>query len=266
MGSEDTERQSLNVFRMRLLGATVIPVDGVSGKGTLHDAVNQAFRIWITELKTTHFVVGSVFGPHPYPTLVCTFQSVIGTEMRAQFLQMNAKLPDAVVACVGGGSNAAGIFYPFLEDLAVKLVDVEAGRDGPMAGHHAATLSMGSVGVLHGVKSYVLQDEDGQIQKTHSVPAGLDYPGVWPELASWKNSDRARSISANDMEALAAFSLLSRLEGIMPALESAHAVGGALRIAKEVGVGGDVVICLSGRGDKDLQTVADRLFTFGDDI
>ncbi|KAJ5655839.1 tryptophan synthase [Penicillium longicatenatum] len=259
MGAEDVRRQALNVFRIRLLGATVIPVAGAheGEKGTLRDAVNAAFRTWVTDLKTTHFVVGSVFGPYPYPTIVRTLQSVIGEETRAQFMEeMNGKLPDALVACVGGGSNASGMFYPFSKDEGVAFVGVEAGGDGVETGRHAATLGRGSVGVLHGVRTYVLQDDDGQITSTHSISAGLDYPGVGPELSSWKDSGRARFIAATDEDALDAFRLLSQTEGIIPALESAHAVAGAVRVAQELGPEKDIVICLSGRGDKDVQTVA----------
>lgn len=261
MGAEDVQRQALNVFRIRLLGARVIPVPGADGsKGTLRDAVNAAFRTWVTELKSTHFVIGSAFGPYPYPGIVRTLQSVIGEETRAQFSrEMEGRLPDAVVACVGGGSNAAGMFYPFVQDESVRLVGVEAGGDGEGIGRHSATLGRGSVGVLHGVRTYVLQDQDGQICDTHSVSAGLDYPGVGPELSSWKESGRASFISASDEDALAAFRLLSETEGIIPALESAHAVAGAVRVAKELGPDKDVVICLSGRGDKDVQSVAAML-------
>ncbi|KAJ5533200.1 tryptophan synthase [Penicillium frequentans] len=262
MGAEDVRRQALNVFRIRLLGATVIPVPGAheGEKGTLRDAVNAAFRTWVTDLKTTHFVIGSAFGPYPYPTIVRTLQSVIGEETRSQFMEeMDGKLPDALVACVGGGSNAAGMFYPFLKDEGVAFVGVEAGGDGIDAGRHAATLGRGSVGVLHGVRTYVLQDDDGQITSTHSVSAGLDYPGVGPELSAWKDSGRARFIAATDEDALDAFQLLSQTEGIIPALESSHAVAGAVRIAKELGPNKDIVICLSGRGDKDVQTVAAML-------
>ncbi|KAJ5674221.1 tryptophan synthase [Penicillium macrosclerotiorum] len=262
MGAEDVQRQALNVFRIRLLGATVVAVPGAhpGDGGTLRDAVNQAFRTWVTDLKTTHFVIGSAFGPHPYPTLVRTFQAVIGNEARAQFQEMNGgRLPDAVVACVGGGSNAAGMFYPFLQDQGVAMIGVEAGGDGIERGRHSATLSRGSVGVLHGVRTYVLQDDDGQITSTHSISAGLDYPGVGPELASWKESGRARFLSAEDGDALNAFRLLSQTEGIIPALESAHAIAGAVRVAKELGPGKDVVVCLSGRGDKDVQTVANLM-------
>ncbi|KAJ5286715.1 tryptophan synthase [Penicillium angulare] len=257
MGSEDVQRQALNVFRIKLLGATVIPVPGAKGeKGTLRDAVNAAFRTWVTELKTTHFVIGSAFGPYPYPGIVRTLQSVIGTETREQFQAEKGKLPDAVVACVGGGSNASGMFHPFLEDESVALVGVEAGGNGEEIGQHSATLGRGSVGVLHGVRTYVLQDEDGQISDTHSISAGLDYPGVGPELSAWKESGRASFIAATDEDALDAFRLLSQTEGIIPALESAHAVAGAVRVARELGPDKDVVICLSGRGDKDVQTVA----------
>lgn len=262
MGAEDVRRQALNVFRIRLLGATVIPVAGAheGEKGTLRDAVNAAFRTWVTDLKTTHFVIGSAFGPYPYPTIVRTLQSVIGEETRSQFMEeMDGKLPDALVACVGGGSNAAGMFYPFLKDENVAFVGVEAGGDGVDAGRHSATLGRGSVGVLHGVRTYVLQDDDGQITSTHSVSAGLDYPGVGPELSSWKDSGRARFIAATDEDALDAFRLLSQTEGIIPALESSHAVAGAVRVAKELGPEKDIVICLSGRGDKDVQTVAAML-------
>ena len=262
MGDEDVKRQALNVFRIRLLGARVVPVpgSGSDGSGTLRDAVNAAFRTWVEELESTHFVIGSAFGPYPYPGIVRTLQSVIGEETREQFRnEMEGRLPDAVVACVGGGSNAAGMFYPFVQDESVRLVGVEAGGDGEGIGRHSATLGKGSVGVLHGVRTYVLQDEDGQICDTHSVSAGLDYPGVGPELSSWKESGRASFISASDEDALDAFRLLSETEGIIPALESAHAVAGAVRVAKELGKDKDVVICLSGRGDKDVQSVAAML-------
>lgn len=262
MGAEDVQRQALNVFRIRLLGARVIAVPGAhpGDGGTLRDAVNQAFRTWVTDLDSTHFVIGSAFGPHPYPTIVRTFQAVIGNEARAQFQELNGgRLPDAAVACVGGGSNAAGMFYPFVQDPGVQLVGVEAGGDGSAIGRHSATLARGSVGVLHGVRTYVLQDEDGQITSTHSISAGLDYPGVGPELASWKESGRARFVAASDQDALDAFRLLSEMEGIIPALESAHAISGAVQLAKELGEGKDIVVCLSGRGDKDVQTVAGLL-------
>ncbi|CAG7994858.1 unnamed protein product [Penicillium olsonii] len=259
MGSEDHEREAPNVCRMRILGAEVIPVDGPDGKGNLRHAINQAFRTWVTDQETTHYAIGSVIGPWPCPIIVRSFQSVIGTETRAQFQTMNGKLPDAVIACVGGGSNAAGMFHAFLKDSSVRLIGVEAGGIGEEDGEHSASLTRGSVGVLHGVRSYVLQDGDGQIQNTQSISAGLAYAGVGPELSSWKVSGRATFISVTDEEALAAFKLLSRLEGIIPALESSHAVAGALKVAQEVGVGGDVIICLSGRGDKDIHKVADML-------
>ncbi|CAG7954712.1 unnamed protein product [Penicillium salamii] len=263
MGTDDVERQNLNVFSMRLHGATVVPVDGPHGKGQLFNAVSQAFRAWIANVETTHYAVGSVLGPHPYPTIVRTLQSVIGNETRAQFQSMNGKLPDAVVACVGGGSNAAGMFHAFLKDLNVLLVGVEGGGVGEMAGEHSATLTRGSVGVLHGVRSYVLQDKDGQIQNTHSISPGLNYPGVGPELSNWKDSGRAKFFSATDEEVLSAFTLLCKLEGIMPALESSHAIAGALKVARDVGVGGNVIVCLSGRGEKDIQTVVDFLPALG---
>ncbi|KAJ5375236.1 Aldolase-type TIM barrel [Penicillium concentricum] len=264
MGSEDFESQPLVVLRMRILGAVVNPVDAAGGgkKGTLRDAVNEAFRTWARELKTTHFVIGSAFGPHPYPTIVRKFQAVIGAETRVQFGAMNSgRLPDAIVACVGGGSNAVGMFYPFLEDSSVALVGVEAGGDGSLAEQHPSSLGRASVGVLHGLRNSLPQDEDEEIRHTHFVSAGLDYPGVGFELSSWKESGRATFIAANDTEALMAFSLLCRLEGIMPALESSHAVAGAVRVAKKLGPGRDVVVCLSGRGDKDVQTVAHVLST-----
>ncbi|RAH43680.1 tryptophan synthase beta chain [Aspergillus brunneoviolaceus CBS 621.78] len=259
MGAEDVRRQALNVFRMRLLGATVVPVE--AGSRTLRDAVNEAFRAWITRLDTTHYIIGSAIGPHPFPTIVRTFQSVIGTETKAQLQQEIGKLPDAVVACVGGGSNAVGMFYPFVEDGSVQLVGVEAGGDGQAK--HSATLGGGSVGVLHGVRTYVLQDRHGQITDTHSVSAGLDYPGVGPELASWKDSNRATFIAATDAQALEGFQLLSQLEGIIPALESSHAVWGVMQVARQLGPGKDIVLCLSGRGDKDVQTVMDELPQYG---
>ncbi|PYH87513.1 tryptophan synthase beta chain [Aspergillus ellipticus CBS 707.79] len=256
MGAEDVRRQALNVFRMRLLGATVVPVE--AGSRTLRDAVNEAFRAWIVRLDTTHYIIGSAIGPHPFPTIVRTFQSVIGEETKSQLQQEIGQLPDAVISCVGGGSNAVGMFYPFSEDCpSVKLVGVEAGGDGKEK--HSATLSGGTVGVLHGVRTYVLQDRHGQISDTHSVSAGLDYPGVGPELASWKDSGRATFISATDKDALEGFRLLSRLEGIIPALETSHAVWGAVQVARELGEGKHVVLTLSGRGDKDVQTVMEEM-------
>ncbi|CAG8395048.1 unnamed protein product [Penicillium salamii] len=263
MGAEDVRRQALNVFRIRLLGATVIPVE--SGSRTLRDAVNEAFRAWITRLDTTHYIIGSAIGPHPFPTMVRTLQSVIGEETKSQLRDLG-KSPDAVVACVGGGSNATGMFYPFSKDPSVELVGVEASGDGLETERHSATLTGGSVGVLHGVRTYVLQNEHGQISNTHSVSAGLDYPGVGPELASWKESGRASFISATDAQAFEGFRLLSQLEGIIPALETSHAIWGAVQTAKRLGPGKDIVICLSGRGDKDVQTVADELPNIGPQI
>ncbi|PKX96007.1 tryptophan synthase beta chain [Aspergillus novofumigatus IBT 16806] len=263
MGAEDVRRQALNVFRIRLLGATVVPVE--SGSRTLRDAVNEAFRAWIARLDTTHYIIGSAIGPHPFPTMVRTFQSVIGEETKAQMRDLG-KSPDAVVACVGGGSNAAGMFYPFSEDASVQMVGVEAAGDGLDTERHSATLSRGSVGVLHGFRTYVLQNRHGQISDTHSVSAGLDYPGVGPELAHWKESKQATFLSATDAQALQGFRLLSQLEGIIPALETSHALWGAVEVAKQLGPGKDLVLCLSGRGDKDVQTVIDELPTVGPQI
>lgn len=223
-------------------------------------------RAWVVHLDTTHYIIGSAIGPHPFPTIVRTFQSVIGNETKAQMLEKRGKLPDAVVACVGGGSNAVGMFYPFSKDFSVKLLGVEAGGDGIDTARHSATLTGGTKGVLHGVRTYVLQDQHGQIQDTHSVSAGLDYPGVGPELSSWKDTDRAKFIAATDKEAFIGFRLLSQLEGIPPALETAHAIYGAIELAKTMKKGEDIVICLSGRGDKDVQNVADELPIFGPQI
>ncbi|RYP74520.1 hypothetical protein DL771_002994 [Monosporascus sp. 5C6A] len=264
MGAEDVRRQALNVFRMRLLGAKVIAVE--AGSRTLRDAVNEALRSWVVHLEDTHYIIGSAIGPHPFPTIVRTFQSVIGNETKEQMLAKRGKLPDAVVACVGGGSNAVGMFYPFANDPSVKLLGVEAGGDGVDTPRHSATLSGGTKGVLHGVRTYVLQNEHGQIQDTHSVSAGLDYPGVGPELSSWKDSERAKFIAATDAQAFEAFRLISQLEGIIPALESAHGIYGALELAKTMPKDSDVVICLSGRGDKDVQSVADELPKIGPKI
>jgi tryptophan synthase len=261
MGAEDVRRQALNVFRIKLLGAQVVAVE--AGTQTLRDAVNEALRSWVTNLATTHYIIGSAIGPHPFPTIVRTFQSVIGNETKAQMQKYAGKLPDAVVACVGGGSNATGMFYPFSKDPSVKLLGVEAAGDGVDTKKHSATLSAGTKGVLHGVRTYVLQDEHGQISDTHSVSAGLDYPGVGPELASWKDSDRAKFVSATDAEAFIGFRLLSQLEGIIPALESAHGIWGAMELAKTMTKDQDIVICLSGRGDKDVQSVADELPRLG---
>ncbi|KXH28631.1 tryptophan synthase [Colletotrichum salicis] len=264
MGAEDVRRQALNVFRMKLLGAKVVAVE--AGSKTLRDAVNEAMRAWVVELDTTHYIIGSAIGPHPFPTIVRTFQSVIGNETKAQMLEKRGKLPDAVVACVGGGSNAVGMFYPFANDPSVKLLGVEAGGDGIDTARHSATLSGGSKGVLHGVKTYILQDKHGQVAETHSISAGLDYPGVGPELSSWKDSERAKYVAATDAEAFIGFRLMSQLEGIIPALESAHGIYGAIELAKTMKPGEDIVICLSGRGDKDVQSVADELPKLGPKI
>lgn len=264
MGAEDVRRQALNVFRMKLLGADVIAVD--AGSRTLRDAVNEAFRGWVAELDTTHYIIGSAIGPHPFPSIVRTFQSVIGDETKEQMQALIGKLPDAVVACVGGGSNAVGMFYPFSNDPSVKLLGVEAGGDGLDTDRHSATLTGGSKGVLHGVRTYVLQDEHGQISGTHSISAGLDYPGVGPELSSWKDSQRARFIAATDAEALIGFRALSESEGIIPALESSHGVFGAMQLAKSMQKGENIVLNLSGRGDKDVQSVADELPNLGPKI
>ena len=261
MGAEDVRRQALNVFRIKLLGAKVVAVE--AGARTLRDAVNEALRAWVVDLSTTHYIIGSAIGPHPFPTIVRTFQSVIGNETKEQMQKLKGKLPDAVVACVGGGSNAAGMFYPFAQDPSVKLLGVEAGGDGLDTDRHSATLTGGSKGVLHGVRTYVLQNKHGQITETHSISAGLDYPGVGPELSSWKDSERAKFIAATDAEAFMGFRLLSELEGIIPALETAHAIWGALQLAKEMEKDQDIVVCLSGRGDKDVQSVADELPKIG---
>ena len=259
MGTVDMERQRPNVFRMRLLGAQVRGVD--SGSRTLKDAINEAIRDWVTHVRTTHYLLGSALGPHPYPLIVREFQSVIGREARAQMLDPRVgpgRLPDVVVACVGGGSNAIGIFHPFLEDEGVRLVGVEAGGQGIAGGAHAARFAdprRARVGVLHGTRSYVLQDEDGQIASTHSVSAGLDYASVGPEHALLRDMGRAEYTYATDEEALDAFALLSRLEGIIPALESAHAVAHALKLARELPRDAVILVNLSGRGDKDLETV-----------
>lgn len=254
MGSEDVRRQAPNVYRMRLLGAEVIEVS--TGSGTLKDAMNEAIRDWVTNVADTHYLIGSVAGPHPYPMLVRELQAVIGRETREQILEATGRLPDCVVACVGGGSNAMGIFSAFLKDRAVHLVGVEGGGRGPEPGDHAATLARGRPGVLHGSLSYLLQDEHGQVAPVHSVAAGLDYPGVGPELSYLKDSGRVTFTTVGDADALDAFRLLCRTEGIMPALESAHAVAEAVRLAAGLGPTRTVVVNLSGRGDKDVQTVA----------
>ncbi len=254
MGSEDVRRQELNVFRMRAMGTEVFPV--TSGSKTLKDATNEAMREWMSTVEHTHYIIGSVVGPHPFPKMVRDFQSIIGQETKQQCRELLGRMPDVVVACVGGGSNAAGMFYPFVEDADVELVGVEAGGYGTTAGHHAATLSYGKPGVLHGSFSYVLQDEDGQTAPVHSVSAGLDYPGVGPEHSFWNDSKRVRYCSVTDKEALDAFQLCGRLEGILPALETAHAVVETMRIAAKRPKDDVVVLCFSGRGDKDCAEVA----------
>jgi tryptophan synthase beta chain len=253
MGAEDVRRQSLNVFRMRLMGAKVNEV--TTGSRTLKDATNEAMRDWMGSVGDTHYILGSVVGPHPFPLIVRDFQSVIGRECRAQCLELLGRLPDAVVACVGGGSNAAGIFWPFADDRGVRLVGVEAGGRGPGAGEHAAPLSHGSPGVLHGSLSYVLQDASGQTADVHSCSAGLDYPGVGPEHSYWKDAGRVEYVAATDAEALAAFDLLARCEGIIPALETSHAVHAAVALARTMPRDATVVINVSGRGDKDVNEV-----------
>jgi tryptophan synthase beta chain len=253
MGREDVERQALNVYRMELLGARVIPVD--AGSRTLKDAINEALRDWVTNVRDTFYVIGSVVGPHPYPRIVRDFQAVIGWEARAQVLEREGRLPDAVVACVGGGSNAMGLFAAFLDDSGVRLVGVEAAGRGLHTGQHAASLTAGSPGVLHGAYTYLLQDEAGQVLGTHSVSAGLDYPAVGPEHAYLKETGRAEYVAVTDREALEAFHLLARLEGILPALEPAHALAYLPVLATRLGPGAVVVVGLSGRGDKDVDTV-----------
>ncbi|HEU4595035.1 MAG TPA: tryptophan synthase subunit beta [Pyrinomonadaceae bacterium] len=258
MGTEDVRRQRLNVFRMRLLGAEVREVEG--GSRTLKDAINEALRDWVTNVSDTYYLLGSALGPHPYPLMVREFQSVIGREARAQFVEREGRLPDALVACVGGGSNSIGLFHPFLKDAGVRMVGVEAGGRGQSLGEHAARFNEsggGKPGVLQGTLSYVLQDERGQIASTHSISAGLDYPSIGPEHAFLHDARRVEYVSASDAEALAAFKLISELEGIIPALESAHAVAHALKMASEMRSDQSLVVNLSGRGDKDVQTVAD---------
>jgi tryptophan synthase beta chain len=256
MGAQDVKRQAPNVQRMHLLGARVRPVE--SGSKTLKDAMNEALRDWVTNVRTTYYCVGSVGGPHPYPTIVRDFQTVIGEEARAQFQHQNGRLPDAVVACVGGGSNAIGIFHAFRGDAGVKLIGVEAAGEGIASGKHAATLTAGSEGVIHGMRTYVLQTDDGQIQEAHSISAGLDYPGVGPEHAMLRDEGRAQYASVDDETALQGFRLLARTEGILAALESSHAIGYLIGLAKQIGEGANVVVNLSGRGDKDLATILAR--------
>jgi len=257
MGEEDAQRQRLNVFRMKLLGAEVRVVK--SGSRTLKDAINEALRDWVANVETTHYIIGSVVGPHPFPMMVRDFQSVIGKEAKEQILEKEGKLPKAVVACVGGGSNAMGIFYPFVEDEGVRLVGVEAGGLGLETGKHSASINAGQVGILHGMKSFFLQDEEGQILTTHSISAGLDYPGVGPEHAYLFEIGRAEYVYATDQEALEGFKLLSRLEGIIPALEPAHAVLKVVEIASKLSKDDIVIFNLSGRGDKDMETVMKHL-------
>jgi tryptophan synthase beta chain len=261
MGALDVERQALNVFRMELLGARVIPVQ--AGSRTLKDAMNEALRDWVTNVRDTHYIIGSVAGPHPYPALVRDFQSVIGTEARAQVLEVAGRLPDAVVACVGGGSNAMGIFSAFIADRPVRLVGVEAAGHGLDSGRHGAALARGTPGILHGSRSYVLQDANGQITEAHSISAGLDYPGVGPELAWLKDQGRIELRQATDDEALDALTWFARLEGIIPALETAHAIHAARGLARELGPGGLLVVNVSGRGDKDVETVRKALAARG---
>jgi len=257
MGEEDTIRQRLNVYRMKLLGTEVIPVK--TGTKTLKDAINEAFRDWVANVKDTFYIFGTVAGPHPYPMMVRDFQSVIGKEARRQIMQKEKRLPDYLVACVGGGSNAMGLFYPFYNDSKVKFIGVEAAGRGIDTGKHAATLVAGEVGVLHGAKSYLLQDKDGQVNPTHSISAGLDYPGVGPEHSFFKETKRAAYAAVTDDQALEGFKLLSCTEGIIPALESAHAIGYLPKMARNIPKNSTVIVSVSGRGDKDMDTVINRL-------
>jgi tryptophan synthase beta subunit len=254
MGEEDTQRQALNVARMRMLGAEVIPVTVASR--TLKDAINEAFRDWVATVETTHYLIGSVMGPHPFPVIVRDFQRVIGLESRRQVLEMTGRLPDAVIACVGGGSNAIGAFHAFIGDEQVRLIGCEAGGEGLSTDRHAASLAAGSEGVIHGMRTYLLQDSDGQTRPTHSISAGLDYPGVGPEHAWLRDIGRATYRAITDAEAMDAFGLLCRTEGIIPAIESAHALAGARQVAPELGDGATVIVSLSGRGDKDMAIAA----------
>jgi tryptophan synthase beta chain len=254
MGSEDIQRQAMNMYRMKLLGATVVPVD--SGSKTLKDALNEAMRDWVTNVESTFYIIGTVAGPHPYPMMVRDFNAIVGRELRTQMPEVIGRQPDAIIACVGGGSNAMGVFYPYIQDATVRLIGVEAAGEGIETGRHAATLCAGRPGVLHGNRTYLLQDRDGQIIETHSISAGLDYPGVGPEHAWLKDSGRAEYVSASDAEALKAFHALCRLEGIMPALESSHALAHAMKIAPSMRREQVLLVNLSGRGDKDMHTVA----------
>lgn len=253
MGHKDVERQKQNVLRIELLGAKIIPVK--QGSQTLKDAVNEALRYWVENIEDTHYLMGSVLGPHPFPLIVRDFQSVIGKESRQQFVNRNKKLPDLVIACIGGGSNAIGMFYPFLEDKKVQLLGVEAAGEGLTSGFHAASLTKGAKGILHGAKMYILQDPHGQIEEAHSISAGLDYPGVGPEHCFLKDNGRVTYTSIEDSEALKAFKLLTKLEGIIPALESSHAVAEAIKKAPKMKDNQSIIVCLSGRGDKDMHTV-----------
>jgi len=263
MGRKDTERQALNVARMRLLGAQVVAVD--HGSKTLKDAVNEAFRDWVANVSTTHYVLGTVTGPHPFPEMVRDFHRVIGVEARQQVLDLVGRLPDAVLACVGGGSNAMGIFHRFIDDRSVRLIGFEAGGEGVATGKHAARFSAGIPGVLHGAYTYVMQDGDGQTVESHSVSAGLDYPSVGPEHAHLLESGRAEYRPITDVEAMEAFSLLSRTEGILPAIESAHALAGAMKVGRELGPDAVLLVNLSGRGDKDVHTAAEWFGLIADD-
>ncbi|MBP1041674.1 tryptophan synthase subunit beta [Vagococcus sp. BWB3-3] len=257
MGAKDVERQALNVFRMELLGATVVSVE--SGSQTLKDAVNEALRFWVANVEDTHYVMGSVLGPHPFPEIVRDYQSVIGTEARRQFLELEGHLPDALVACVGGGSNAMGLFYPFVDDLEVSMHGVEAAGLGLESGQHAASITKGKEGVLHGALMKVLQDENGQIEEAFSISAGLDYPGLGPEHCYFDELGRARYVSITDDQALEGFQLLCQTEGIIPALESSHAIAYAVKLAAELGPDKSMIICLSGRGDKDVAQIKEQL-------
>lgn len=256
MGADDVERQAMNVYRMRLLGTTVVPV--TSGTRTLKDAMNEAMRDWVTNVDSTYYVIGTVAGPHPYPMLVRDFQAIIGKEAKLQHYQKTGKLPDALVACVGGGSNAIGLFYDFLNDKDVKMYGIEAGGDGVETGNHAAPLTVGRVGVLHGNRTYLMADDDGQILGTHSISAGLDYPGVGPEHSFLKDIDRVQYVPCTDEEAMVGFRECTQKEGIIPALESSHAIAYALKLAKTMSKDQSIIVNLSGRGDKDLHTVMKR--------
>jgi tryptophan synthase beta chain len=256
MGEVDVARQAPNVLRMRLLGATVVPV--TSGSKTLKDALNEAMRDWVTNVDNTFYIIGTVAGPHPYPAMVRDFQAVIGRESREQMMEQTGRLPDVLVACVGGGSNAIGLFYPFIGDNAVRMVGVEAAGDGIETGRHSAPLSAGRPGVLHGNRTYLIEDDDGEIIETHSISAGLDYPGVGPEHAWLKDSGRAQYVAITDSEAMEGFHTLTRMEGIIPALESSHAVAYAMKLAPTLDKAQQILINLSGRGDKDINTIAVR--------